>query len=473
VVGSGSGIPDISLTAFLVNECGNIFLSGWGGAINSRVSKYVGGNTLNMPVTGDAFQKVSDGSDFYLMVLEKDAERLLYATYLGAMNPNSGEHVDGGTSRFDKRGIVYHAICACRDNSQFPTTPGVWSNVNRSESGCNNGVFKFDLSSLRAAFTTDSHEFDKPGIIQDCYPFEVVFLNRSIGGIFYEWDFGDGNTSTQPDSVFYVYEEAGVYEVTLSAYDENTCLKVDVAKGLLNVFEPHFEVPSDQLICKNDEIELNADGSRIYRWEPADGLNNPHVANPVASPDTTTTYYLYMLDDQGCELEDSVKVTVIPTITADFSYQKIYDCASHPSLLITNQSKMGNRHFWELGDGTREELEDSLFNHSYEKPGTYTIRMFASLNGLCTQVKEEKVNISEIFIPNIITPNNDGKNETFEILTDAPVGLKIFNRWGKPVYESSAYNNDWNGADMAPGTYYYEIILEDDATCKGWIQVLK
>jgi gliding motility-associated-like protein len=473
VVGSGSGIPDISPTAFLVNECGNIFLSGWGGNINSRVSKYVGGNTFDMPVSGDAFQKSTDGSDFYLMVLEKNAEKLLYGTYLGAMNATSGEHVDGGTSRFDKRGIVYHAICACRDNSQFPTTPGAWSNINRSGGGCNNGVFKFDLSSLRAAFTTDSHEFDKPGVIQDCFPFEVVFLNRSIGGINFEWDFGDGNTSNQPDSIFHVYEDAGVYEVTLSAYDENTCIKVDVAKGRLNVFEPHFEVPSDQLICKNDEIELNADGSRIYRWEPADGLNNQHIANPVASPDSTTTYYLYMLDDQGCELEDSVTVTVIPTITADFTYKKIYDCASHPGLLITNQSKMGNRHFWDLGDGTREELEDSLFNHSYEKPGTYTLRMFASLNGLCTQVKEEKVIISEIFIPNIVTPNNDGKNETFAILTDAPVGLKIFNRWGKTVYENRNYQNDWDARDMAAGTYYYEIILEDDATCKGWIQVMK
>jgi len=473
VVGSGSGIPDISPTAFLVNDCGNLFLSGWGGNVNRVESKYNGGNTLNMPLTQDAFQRVSDGSDFYLMVLENNAEKLLYATYLGAINNSSGEHVDGGTSRFDKRGIVYHAICACRDNSQFPTTPKVWSNTNKSPGGCNNGVFKFDLSSLKAAFTTDSYESDRPGITQDCYPFEVVFLNRSIGGESYEWDFGDGETSNQPDSIFYLYEEPGVYEVTLSAFDENTCLKVDIARGEIHVLEPYFEVPPDQLICQYGEVELLAGGSEIYRWIPMEGLNDPHIANPLASPDTTTTYYIYMRDPRGCELEDSVTVTVVPRITADFDLQKVYDCASRPSIRIRNKSRMANDFLWDFGDGVRESLTDSVFNYRFDDPGTYLVRMFASNHGLCTRVQEEKVNISEIFIPNIITPNDDGMNDAFEILTDAPISLTIFNRWGKILYQEPQYQNNWSASELSSGIYYYEIKLEDDATCNGWLQVLK
>ncbi len=473
VVGSGSGIPDISPTAFLVNECGNIFLSGWGGNVNRIATKYNGGNTFDMPLTQDAFQHVTDGSDFYLMVLEQNAEKILYATYLGAINNSSGEHVDGGTSRFDKRGIVYHAICACRDNSQFPTTPGVWSNVSNSPLGCNNGVFKFDLSSLRAAFTTNSYEFDKPGITQDCFPFEVVFLNKSIGGVSYEWDFGDGQTSSQPDSVFYLYEEAGLYDVSLSAFDENTCLKVDIATGQIRVFEPFFEVPADQLICQYDQVELKAGGSSTYRWAPAIGLSETDIPNPTASPDTTTTYYLYMKDYRDCELEDSVTVTVIPEITADFDLQKVYDCASRPSIRLANQSLMANEYLWDYGDGIRESLEDSIVSYHYEKPGTYNVRMFASNNGLCTQVREEKVNISDIYIPNILTPNGDEKNETFEILTDAPVSLKIFNRWGKILYQDADYQNNWNASGLSSGIYYYELQLEDDAACKGWLQVLR
>jgi hypothetical protein len=106
VFGSGIGIPNISPTAFLVNDCNNIYMSGWGGNVNSS-RNYWQSNTTNMPITLDAFQRTTHGSDFYFIVLTDDASELLYATYLGGNQ--SSIHVDGGTSRFDKSGIIYHA----------------------------------------------------------------------------------------------------------------------------------------------------------------------------------------------------------------------------------------------------------------------------------------------------------------------------------------------------------------------------
>ena len=71
---------------------------------------------------------------------------------------------------------------------------------------------------------------------------------------------------------------------------------------------------------------------------------------------------------------------------------------------------------------------------------------------------------------NGFTPAYD---DVFEIVTDAPVELKIFNRWGKTIYKEKDYQNNWNGNDVPAGTYFYEIQLDDDASCKGWLQVLK
>ena len=477
VVGSGSGIPDISPTAFLVNECGNIFLSGWGGWINSRAPKYNGGNTFDLPLTEDAFQRTTDGSDFYLMVLDAGAERLLYGTYLGAGNAGpeggSGEHVDGGTSRFDKRGIVYHAICACADNSQFPTTPGVWSNTNNSNAGrCNNGVFKFDLSALRADFTTDSYEFDNPGVTTGCMPFEVVFLNKSFGGEEFEWDFGDGSDlSYQEDSLYHVYEESGIYTVTLKAFDENTCLKVDIAQKNIDVRKPNFLVPEDRTICQFDQTQLVAGGAVSFQWSPAEDLDNPEIRNPMASPDTTTMYYIQMVDGNECTLFDSVLVTVLPDISTDFIINKIYDCHSHPKVELLNISENSTTNEWSFGDG-QTSAEDSII-HTYEKPGKYTVKLNASNEGQCQKSKEEEINIADVYVPNIITPNGDEKNDVFRVITDARVDLKIFNRWGKVLYKDTDYQDDWNGEDVPAGTYYYEIQLEDNASCKGWLQVLK
>jgi gliding motility-associated-like protein len=387
------------------------------------------------------------------------------------MEGGAGEHVDGGTSRFDKRGIVYHALCACRDNSQFPTTPGVWSNTNNS-GNCNNGVFKFDLSALRADFTTDSYEFDNPGVTTGCMPFEVVFLNRSFGGEEFEWDFGDGSDlSYQEDSLYHVYEESAIYTVTLKAYDENTCLKVDIAQKNIDVKKPDFLVPEDRTICQFDQTQLVAGGAVSFQWSPPEDLNNPEIRDPIASPDTTTMYYIQMVDGNECALFDSVLVTVLPDISTDFLINKIYDCHSHPKVELLNTSENSNTYEWSFGDG-QTSAEDSII-HTYEKPGKYTVRLNASNEGQCQKSKEEEINIADVYVPNIITPNGDEKNDTFRVITDARVDLKIFNRWGKVLYKDTDYQDNWNGEDVPAGTYYYEIQLEDNASCKGWLQVLK
>ncbi|MFM8914177.1 MAG: PKD domain-containing protein, partial [Flammeovirgaceae bacterium] len=89
VFGSGSGngiiIPNISPTAFLVNECDNIYMAGWGGFVNSSPSTgFWQSSTFGMPVTNDAYQQTTSGSDFYFIVLNGDATQLVYSTYLGA-----------------------------------------------------------------------------------------------------------------------------------------------------------------------------------------------------------------------------------------------------------------------------------------------------------------------------------------------------------------------------------------------------
>ena len=93
-----------------------------------------------MPITGDAFQNLTTSPGFYLLVIERDFTDILYGSYIGGSI--SGEHVDGGTSRFDRKGVVYQSVCGgCGGNSDFPVSSGVWSNQNLS-ANCNNLVFR-------------------------------------------------------------------------------------------------------------------------------------------------------------------------------------------------------------------------------------------------------------------------------------------------------------------------------------------
>ncbi|MEQ8928082.1 MAG: LamG-like jellyroll fold domain-containing protein [Fulvivirga sp.] len=86
--------------------------------------------------------------------------------------------------------------------------------------------------------------------------------------------------------------------------------------------------------------------------------------------------------------------------------------------------------------------------------------------------KNENLDIQELFIPNIITPNNDGKNDTWIVMSDAKLFVKIYNRWGRVVYQSDNYQNDFQGDGLSTGIYYYQIMLDDCAEIDGWLQVL-
>jgi gliding motility-associated-like protein len=472
-IGSGRGSPDFSPTAFLVNECENIFISGWGGNLNNPALGYIGGSTIGLPVTGNAFQSQTDGTDFYLMVLLQDARQLLYGTFFGEFN-GRGEHVDGGTSRFDKRGIVYQSVCGgCGGSSGFPTwPPDVWSTTNNS-TNCNNAAFKFDLASLLAKFETDTEDFTNRGIRKGCYPLTLVFLNESLGGEDFLWNFGEGTITDQEDSITITYENPGIYPVVLTATDINTCVRESTARGTITVFDYEFGIMPDDSICYGENIMLSASGGVQYQWSPENSLQNSNSSTPVANPDTTTIYSVDIIDSNGCTWEDSLEIKVIPRIIADFDYEKAYDCFQGPTISFTNKSENASVFLWEFGDGTSSDGFDA--QHQYapsDSLKTYQVKL-TSGESFCSENKMEDITTVTPFVPNFISPNNDGKNDVFEVSVDGPIDLNIYNRWGRPVYQADDYQNDWGPKDLASGVYYYEIIFNDKNTrCNGWLQVM-
>lgn len=80
-------------------------------------------------------------------------------------------------------------------------------------------------------------------------------------------------------------------------------------------------------------------------------------------------------------------------------------------------------------------------------------------------------------IPNVFTPNGDGKNDVFKIIGlegFEKVNVKVFNRWGNEVYNNGNYKNDWDGSNLNEGTYYYLIVLNHAGkteSYKGWVLI--
>jgi gliding motility-associated-like protein len=80
---------------------------------------------------------------------------------------------------------------------------------------------------------------------------------------------------------------------------------------------------------------------------------------------------------------------------------------------------------------------------------------------------------TQLFIPNIFTPNEDGHNDVFYIRNlPTESRLLVTNRWGKEVFKSSSYQNDWNGGDTVDGMYYYTLTLGSQSF-SGWVEILR
>ncbi|MFZ1688592.1 MAG: gliding motility-associated C-terminal domain-containing protein [Flavobacteriales bacterium] len=304
IIGNGSATEDLSPSAFLVSDCGQIYFSGWGGTVNSNAGLF-GSSTTGLPTTPGTFQPNTDGSDFYLMVLEPEAVALNYATFFGG--GISAEHVDGGTSRFDKNGNVYQAVCAgCNlSNDDFPTTPGAWSNTNNSFN-CNLGVFKFNLNQPIAVISIN-------GPSSMCLGTPVQFVNNSTGGSTYSWSFGDSNTSTDFEPQ-YTYGDTGVYTVMMVLSDSTACTPDDTAYLQLEVLPfPLASVDPAGPLCAGDSVQLQAYGGDTYSWDPPTDLSNAAIADPWATPISTITYTVTATTACG---SDTASVTILFSVPA-------------------------------------------------------------------------------------------------------------------------------------------------------------
>jgi gliding motility-associated-like protein len=311
VIGSKRGVPDISPTALLVNECGNIYIAGWGGTVNERTTYNTQSSTNGMTVTDDAIRRTTNGNNFYLAILEAGAKSMLYATYFGSVSPanpleDRGDHVDGGTSRFDKNGVVYHATCAC-GGTRFPTSPTAWSRTNNSDN-CNNAAFKLDIDRLRADF--DVYDGTVKGVVQGCAPLNLTFVNTSEGGVDYIWEIDGGGFSREANQSNYNFTKAGNYTVTLQAFNRLTCKKVDIATKQIKVTNLNVVAAGDTTVCHGVPVPLLVQGGKEHTWSPTEGLDNPKSTNPIARIDKTTEYKVEVKDEAGCVVTKTVKVTV-------------------------------------------------------------------------------------------------------------------------------------------------------------------
>lgn len=406
--GTNAPTPNISPIAFLVDRCENVYISGWGGFYDNS-NPFGSSGTGGLPITPDAIKSFTDGKDFYFFVLKKDATAILFGSYYGEPNSNiaGGDHVDGGTSRFDKDGVIYQAICAncnldgVNGRPPFPTTPGAWSTVNNANGpGCNLAMVKIAMNLAGVAGNIQSSIDGVPRDTAGCVPLTVDFIDTIGNAQSYEWNFGDGSPTitTSTPNTSHIFTAVGTYQVMLIAIDPNTCnlrdtsylqIKVGDLRATL-AFDPVKLPPCDSFKYRFDNLSIAPPprpfGPQSFIWDFGD--NSPRVTagpGPVfhnyAGPGTYNVK-LILPDTAYCNSPDSITIplSVAANVDAEFTTPPT-GCLQY-NAVFTNISVAGQTFEWDFGDGSPISTQASP-THLYTAIGTYTITLVANNPNTC------------------------------------------------------------------------------------------
>ena len=222
----------------------------------------------------------------------------------------------------------------------------------------------------------------------------------------------------------------------------------------------------------NGEISLTAPAGQRYYYYWSD--INENISMPSRTKLMANTYTVRVVSEEGAEKSYNVSVKDSGTVVSLFGHYEVSSAAGIP-IYFDNKSKYCGQPWensgavsflWYFGDGTTSTADEP--EHTYQKEGSYVVSLVStSMMGCRDSIWFKYLNVSgsEMDVPNVITPNNDGINDFFkpEITGIVQHKCTIFSRSGEEVYGWQGTDGQWDGKvkrsndDAAAGVYYYII----------------
>ncbi len=321
------------------------------------------------------------------------------------------------------------------------------------------------------------------------------------------------------------------YSVTIRDLDTDTlvCQSEPFVVEVLPIF--HVSFRQLQLTCSNrdeengrtaqviawvDSTSAVYDKPFLYQWSVSPMHIAPGCDSLAIGLEAFRYYKIKVTDNRGCMQWDSVKLRAYLNPYVEISTDPgdtVYIQNPHITYSFENRIDSINvdisNFYWILNSTYNLTSTEPEPRFTYVEEGSYTteLKVYNPQGCDTSYYKTIQVEPVKLKIPNVFTPNGDGvndyfiialdnggsgssggdnskgtRNEIFEYENYEPLSsyyesseLTIFNRWGRVVYHSKDYKNDWDGGGLSDGTYFYVLKchgLKQDATYQGSVMIV-
>ncbi len=299
----------------------------------------------------------------------------------------------------------------------------------------------------------------------DCFGQNTGSVTTTVSGgtpgYTYAWLPGGGSAAS--------LSNLGAGSYTCMVTDNNNCkTEEQVSITQSNGLNIQFNQPA---VCLGDSSKVMAQVSGgnapyQYNWSPA-AVNASSIS---ALQNNTLTYTLTVTDAKNCTKQQSILSVVYPlpqVLVSSNAPNNVFLYEDETSLLclqdLTPQASQWN---WVFDNNQVSNSSSPCFKVDEDRE--YCAQLVVSdVNGCKNQYKTcIKVEIPEIVVPTVFTPNNDGSNNNFFIKCTgySDLSCTIYNRWGSKVYNWSGLSGSWdghiqNGDEACDGTYFCTLEL--------------
>lgn len=376
------------------------------------------------------------------------------------------------------------------------------------DSNLDSGVFleEKSFSSKKIPHIEVSFEHDRfDYLIEGCNDMVVTVYREGLDlDQAISLDFKTGGTATEridyndvPDKIdFAPFQETVSFVVTafqdtVNDPEETLILTLESQCDKFAEFD-HVEVPIRERFtmnlpeitkCGNSEIELNenAIATDAYTWQDTLLLSCINCAMPLTSIEEDYVFQFTIYDSISTCEGDGMQTVDYHDITSDFDV--VTDqCATSVDISFINNSTNADNYSWDFGDESSSGVKspthryESVINKTESQRFVVTLTISNDDVG-CISVSEKEIIIYEpLYVPNIISPNNDGINDYFSVRGIHPEcwNFVLYNRWGRKVFDQHPFDNRFSPSDLVDGVYFYTIAnSEGDQLMKGNFELHK